>query len=203
MLISPAYAQAGGGGGGFDIISLAPLVLIFVVFYFLLIRPQQKKVKEHKAMIAAVRRGDTVVTGGGIIGRISKVVDDGEVQVEIASGVKVRVARSTLAEVRAKPQPVPATRAQPKDEKSGAERKVGGLNFYGILGVKRSASSKQISTAYERLKKSYHSDANPNDEEDKRRFREISQAYDILSNSDLREEYDSLGYEEFLAKYGK
>ncbi len=105
MLISPAYAQA-GGGGGFEITSLLPLVLIFVVFYFLLIRPQQKKMKDHKAMIAAVRRGDTVVTGGGIIGRVSKVVDDHEIVVEIAEGTKVRVAKGTLTEVRAKTEPV-------------------------------------------------------------------------------------------------
>ena len=112
MLISPAYAQAAGGGGGFDLMAILPLVLIFVVFYFLLIRPQQKRAKDHKAMIAAVRRGDTVVTGGGVIGRVTKVLDDNEVQVEIAEGVRVRVARSTLSEVRTRGEP-----AKPAKEK--------------------------------------------------------------------------------------
>ena len=77
MLISPAYAQAGGAPAGFDLISLMPLVLIFVVFYFLLIRPQQKKMKTHRDMIGALKRGDKVLTGGGIIGTVVKV-EDGE-----------------------------------------------------------------------------------------------------------------------------
>lgn len=203
MLISPAYAQAGGGLFDGGIAPLLPLVLIFVVFYFLLIRPQQKKMKQHRQMIAAVRRGDVVVTGGGIIGRVTRVVDESEVVVEIASGTKVRVARPTLAEVRAKAEPVPATKGQAKDEKIGAGRRIGGLNYYGVLGVKRSASSEQISASYKKLTKRYHPDANPRDEEATKRFEEISQAYEVLSNSDLREEYDSLGHEEFLAKYGK
>lgn len=105
MLISPAYAQA-AGGGGFDIVSLLPLVLIFVVFYFLLIRPQQQKLKQHKSMIEAVRRGDTVVTGGGIIGKVVKVIDNETLQVEIAENVRVRVVKGTVADVRAKGEPV-------------------------------------------------------------------------------------------------
>ena len=101
MFISPAYAQGAGGGlGGME--SLLPLVLIFVVFYFLLFRPQQKKQKEHKAMLEALHRGDRVVTSGGIIGTISKVVSDTELSVEIAEGVKVRVARGMIADVMAK-----------------------------------------------------------------------------------------------------
>ena len=103
MLISPAYAQSANGGGGFDIGSLMPLLLIFVIFYFLLIRPQQKRLKAHREMVAAVRRGDTVVTSGGIVGKAAKVSDD-EVQVEIAEGVRVRVVKSTLSEVRPKGQ---------------------------------------------------------------------------------------------------
>ncbi len=112
MLISPAYAQAAGGAGGFDLMAILPLVLIFVVFYYLLIRPQQKRAKDHKAMIAAVRRGDTVVTGGGVIGRVTQVFDEIEVQVELADGVRVRVARSTLSEVRTRGEP-----AKPAKEK--------------------------------------------------------------------------------------
>jgi preprotein translocase subunit YajC len=101
MLISEAYAQATGGTTDM-LTSLLPLVLIFVVFYFLLIRPQQKKMKDHKAMIEAVRRGDIVTTAGGIIGKVLKVQDDGIVQVEIAEGVKVKVLKGTIGEVRAK-----------------------------------------------------------------------------------------------------
>ncbi|MFC3677384.1 preprotein translocase subunit YajC [Ferrovibrio xuzhouensis] len=101
MLISEAYAQAGGGTTDM-LTSLLPLVLIFVVFYFLLIRPQQKKMKDHKAMIEAVRRGDTVTTSGGIIGKVTKVQEDGVLQIEIAEGVKVKVVKGTITEVRAK-----------------------------------------------------------------------------------------------------
>jgi preprotein translocase subunit YajC len=102
MFISQAFAQAApgaeGAGGGM-LLQLLPLVLIFVVFYFLLIRPQQKKMKDHKAMIAAVRRGDRVVTGGGIIGLVTKVPSETELQVEIADGVRVRVLRSSITDV--------------------------------------------------------------------------------------------------------
>ena len=104
MLISPAYAQAGGAPGGFDLISLMPLLLIFVVFYFLLIRPQQKKMKQHRDMVAALKRGDRVLTAGGIIGSVVKV-EDGELLVEIAKDVRVRVARGTISDVLGKPQP--------------------------------------------------------------------------------------------------
>lgn len=108
MFISPAYAQAAVTASGatsfFE--AAAPLVLVFVILYFFLIRPQQKRLKDHQAMIAAVRRGDTVVTAGGIVGKVTKVQDDGEVQIEIADGVKVRVVTSTLTAVRAKGEPV-------------------------------------------------------------------------------------------------
>ena len=82
-----------------------PLILIFAIMYFLLIRPQQKKVKEHQAMVGAVRRGDQVVTQGGLIGKVTKVKEDNELEVEIADGVKVRVVQSTLADVRSKTEP--------------------------------------------------------------------------------------------------
>ncbi|MEM9967117.1 MAG: preprotein translocase subunit YajC [Pseudomonadota bacterium] len=82
-----------------------PLILIFAIMYFLLIRPQQKKVKEHQAMVAALRRGDQVVTQGGVIGKVAKVKEDGELEVEIADGVKVRVVQSTIANVVSKTEP--------------------------------------------------------------------------------------------------
>ena len=103
MFATPAYAQAAGGGSAFA--SFIPLILIFAIMYFLLIRPQQKKAKEHQQMVAALRRGDTVVTQGGIIGKVSKVKDDNEVEVEIADGVKVRVVRGTIAQVINKTEP--------------------------------------------------------------------------------------------------
>jgi preprotein translocase subunit YajC len=82
--------------------SLIPLVLLFGIFYFLIIRPQQQRMKAHQAMVAAVKRGDTVVTAGGLIGKVAKVKDDGEVMIEIADNVQVRVLKSTLTEVRTK-----------------------------------------------------------------------------------------------------
>ncbi|MFN4088751.1 MAG: preprotein translocase subunit YajC [Alphaproteobacteria bacterium] len=115
MLISPAYAQA-GGAGAFDIAAFLPLILIFAVFYFLLIRPQQKKVKQHRELVANLRRGDRVVTAGGIIGTVTKVVNDTELQVEIADGVRVRLVRSQVIEVLAKTAPAAKTRPEPEPE---------------------------------------------------------------------------------------
>lgn len=106
MIITPAYAQAAGGGGGGDLIaSMAPLVLIFVIFYFLLIRPQQKRAKEHKNMVENLRRNDRVVTGGGILGKVTKVGEDEEVEVEIAEGTRVKLYRSTITAVLSKTEP--------------------------------------------------------------------------------------------------
>lgn len=107
MFISSAYAQtAGGGGGGLELIliQLAPLIAIVAIMYFLVIRPQQQRVKAHLAMVEALRRGDTVVTSGGLIGKVTKV-DESEATVEIAEGVKVRVLKHTIQEVRAKGEP--------------------------------------------------------------------------------------------------
>ena len=103
MFATPAYAQAAGGAGG-AFASFVPLILIFAIMYFLLIRPQQKKLKEHQAMVAALRRGDQVVTQGGLIGKVVKVKEEGsnEVEVEIAEGVKVRVVKTTIAQVLSK-----------------------------------------------------------------------------------------------------
>ena len=108
MLISPAYAQATGGGNDF-LIQLMPILLMFVIFYLLLLRPQQQRAKAHREMVANIRRGDTVVTSGGIIGKVTKVKDDGEIEVEIADNTRVRVIRSTVAEVRVKGEPVKET----------------------------------------------------------------------------------------------
>ena len=99
MLISPAYAQGIGGGSDF-IIQLVPILLMFVIFYLLLLRPQQQRAKAHKEMVANLRRGDTVVTSGGIIGKVTKVKDDNEIEVEIAENTRVRVLKGTVTEVR-------------------------------------------------------------------------------------------------------
>jgi preprotein translocase subunit YajC len=130
MLISTAYAQTGGADGGSGmLIQLLPLVLIFVVFYFLIIRPQQKKVKDHKAMVDALRRGDRVVTTGGLIGTVTKVTGDREVGLEIADGVRVRVMRGMIAEVMARTEPGDGGDKGEKAEKSekpaAAEDKAG------------------------------------------------------------------------------
>ena len=107
MLITPAYAQFGfGGGDGGALVSLLPFVLIFVIMYFLILRPQQKRVKQHQEMVKNVRRGDTVVTSGGLIGKVTKVIDDDQIEVEVADGVKIRQMRAMISDVRAKGEPV-------------------------------------------------------------------------------------------------
>ncbi|MEM9224075.1 MAG: preprotein translocase subunit YajC [Pseudomonadota bacterium] len=109
MFVTEAYAQGAGGGGGADfIVSLAPFLLIFVIMYFLIIRPQRQRMKAHQAMVAALKRNDTVVTSGGLIGKITKVLDDAEVEVKFGENEPVRVVRSTITEVRAKPEPAAA-----------------------------------------------------------------------------------------------
>ncbi len=109
MFITPAFAQAAGGPtvGGTDILmQIAPFALILIIMYFLIMRPQQKRARAHAEMIKNIRRGDTIVMTGGLIGKVARVVDDGEVEMEIAPTVKVRVARSMISEVRAKGEPV-------------------------------------------------------------------------------------------------
>ena len=111
LFISPAYAQGflGGDGATSLITNLVPFILIFVIMWFLIIRPQQKRVREHQEMIKNVRRGDTIVTTGGIIGKVTKVVDGTpDIDVEIANGVNVKVARAMISEVRTKGEPVKA-----------------------------------------------------------------------------------------------
>ncbi len=109
MFATPAFAQAAGAAGaGSAFASFVPLVLIFAIMYFLLIRPQQKKVKEHRSMVEALRRGDQVVTAGGIVGKVIKVGEDGMVEVEIAEGVKVKVVRQTITQVMNKTEPASA-----------------------------------------------------------------------------------------------
>ncbi|MBD3785803.1 MAG: preprotein translocase subunit YajC [Sphingomonadales bacterium] len=105
LLVTPAYAQDAAPGGAAAFGQFLPLILIFVIMYFMLIRPQQKKAKEHRAMIEALRRGDQVLTSGGIIGKVTHVREDGELEIEIAPNVKVRVIKSTIAQVLSKTEP--------------------------------------------------------------------------------------------------
>lgn len=104
MFATPAYAQAAGGAAS-AFTSFVPLILIFAIMYFLLIRPQQKKLKQHKAMVEALRRGDQVLTQGGIVGKVVKVMEDNMIEVEIAENVKVKVLKATIAQVMAKTEP--------------------------------------------------------------------------------------------------
>jgi preprotein translocase subunit YajC len=110
MFVTPAYAQAAGaagtGGIGDIFIQLMPILLLVVIFWFLIFRPQQKRLKAQQAMLSAIRRGDTVVTTGGIVGKVTKAVDGEDLEVEIASGVKVKIVRGMVADVRSKAEPV-------------------------------------------------------------------------------------------------
>jgi preprotein translocase subunit YajC len=105
MFVTPAYAQTTGAGGSDMLVTLLPFVLIFVIMYFLIIRPQRNQMKKRQEMLAAVRRGDTVVTGGGLIGKVTKV-GDAEVEVDLGNGLKVTALRGTISEVRVKGEPV-------------------------------------------------------------------------------------------------
>ena len=106
-MISPAFAQGIGASGGSDmLVSLLPFVAIFVIMYLLILRPQQRRQKQHQDMVKNVRRGDNVVTSGGLVGKVTKVVDDEQVEIEIAEGVRVRQLKSMVSEVRAKGEPV-------------------------------------------------------------------------------------------------
>lgn len=107
MWVTPAYAQSLGGGGAGGILEmLLPFILIFVIMYFLILRPQRQQQKRREEMLKQIRRGDTLVTNGGLIGKVTKVIDDVEVELQIAEGVKVRTVRSLVAEVRSKGEPV-------------------------------------------------------------------------------------------------
>ena len=106
MFVTPAYAQGIGGASPDMFISILPFVLIFVIMSFLIIRPQRTQLKKRGEMLAAVRRGDTVVTGGGFVGKVTKVIDDNELEIDLGGGTKVTALRSTIADVRVKGEPV-------------------------------------------------------------------------------------------------
>lgn len=200
MLISPAYAQAAGGGGlfGGGLMGLLPFLLIFVVFYFLLIRPQQTKMKKHREMIGSLRRGDRIVTGGGIVGRVTRVEGDNELIVEIAPDVRVRVRQATVAELMARTGSAAREEVRPQKEKAAPEKRAAKADYYSVLGVRRTAAGDKISKSYQRLAQKYHHDTNPSDSQAKAKFEEITEAYDTLKDAKLRKIYDSLGHDEYL-----
>ena len=105
MLITPAFAQAAGGDATSMITSLLPFALIFVIMYFLILRPQQKRVKDHAELVKNLRRGDTIITSGGLVGKVTKVVDDDQVEMEIADGIRIRQMRQMITAVRTKGEP--------------------------------------------------------------------------------------------------
>ena len=121
MFITPAFAQAAGAAGDTNsmLMSLLPFALIFVIMYFLILKPQQKKLKDHQELVKNVRRGDTVVTNGGLVGKVTKVVDDDQIEVEIADGVKIRQMRQMITGVRTKGEPA----RDSKDSKDSKESK--------------------------------------------------------------------------------
>ena len=118
MFITPAFAQAAAAGGDTNsmLMSLLPFALIFVIMYFLILRPQQKKVKDHAELVKNIRRGDTVVTTGGLVGKVTKVVDEEQIEFEIADGVRVRQMRTMISGVR--------TKGEPAKEKADKSEKV-------------------------------------------------------------------------------
>ena len=117
MFISQAWAQGASGGSSDFLVQLFPLVLIFIVFYFLLIRPQQSKMKAQREMLGGVKRGDRVVTGGGIIGLVTKVISDNELQVELAEGVRVRVLKQTITDIITRGESVRGSKESEDDAK--------------------------------------------------------------------------------------
>lgn len=123
MLMTPAFAQAAGAAGDTNsmLMSLLPFALIFVIMYFLILRPQQRKVKEHADLVKNIRRGDTVVTNGGLVGKVTKVVDDEQIEIEVGDGVRIRQMRQMITGVRSKGEPAKdKSDAKEKDKDAAA-----------------------------------------------------------------------------------
>jgi preprotein translocase subunit YajC len=118
MFISPAFAQAAAAPSATEslLVNILPIVMIVAIMYFLILRPQQQRLKAHQAMVGAVKRGDVVVTGGGIVGKVIKVFEGDEVLVEIAEDVRIKVVKSTIADVRSKTEPVADSKSSKNDD---------------------------------------------------------------------------------------
>lgn len=124
MFVTPAFAQAAAAGGDANsmLMSLLPFALIFVIMYFLILRPQQRKVKEHAELVKNVRRGDTIITSGGLVGKVTKVIDDDTVEFELADGVRARQMRQMITGVRSKGEPVKDVPEKGKGKKDAAAK---------------------------------------------------------------------------------
>ena len=121
MFITEAFAQTGAASPGSSVLlQFAPLVLIFVIMYFLILRPQQKKVRDHADLVKNIRRGDTVVTSGGLVGKVTKVVDDDQIEFEISDGVRVRQMRQMISGVRAKGEPAKEKTESAKEDSAAS-----------------------------------------------------------------------------------
>ncbi|MCP4923879.1 MAG: preprotein translocase subunit YajC [bacterium] len=143
-VISQAHAQAANSGGGFDFMGLLPLVFIFGIMYFVLIRPQQKKAKQHREMLNQINRGDRVVTNGGLIGEVHQVVDESEIHLEIADGVRVRVARSMISQLMEKTQPlsvVSGSKVSASSSSKGKKTSMAGDRKTGTAARKKTATT--------------------------------------------------------------
>src|SRR5262245_59331727 len=118
MFISTAYAQAAAAPSATEslLVNILPIVMIVAIMYFLILRPQQQRLKAHQAMVGAVKRGDVVVTGGGIVGKVIKVLEGDEVLIEIAEDVRIKVIKSTISDVRSKTEPVAADSKSSKND---------------------------------------------------------------------------------------
>ncbi|AQX28280.1 MULTISPECIES: preprotein translocase subunit YajC [unclassified Bartonella] len=149
MLVTNAYAQAiSGTSNGASFITFIPFILIFAIMYFLIIRPQRAQMKKRQEMLNAVRRGDTVVTGGGILGKVTKVYDEsGELEVEIGEGIRIRVIRSTLADVRVKGEPLSEERS-----KLGTKIKESKISKDKV-GIKKNVSTNKIKKVIQKKNK--------------------------------------------------
>ncbi len=180
MFISPAYAQAAGGGAADVLPQLMLMAAVFVVFYFLLIRPQQKKVKDHKAMVDALKRGDRVVTSGGLIGTIQRIVSDREAVLEVGDGVRVRIMRGMISEVMAKTEPLAADDKAEKSEKKAAQT---GPTYWSMLGVPEGAGQAEVDAAIG----ARGGDAS------------LAEAVDTLKDPIKRKLYSRLGHNDYVA----
>ncbi len=198
MLISPAFAQQAGSPTSGLMELILPFAAIFAVFYFLLIRPQQKKAKQHKEMIASLKRGDRIVTGGGIVGRVARVEGGDELTIEIAQGVRVRVMQSTVSNLLIRGEPAAGEEARKPKEETATEKQIAKRDYYSILGVPKSTTGERISKTYRKLATKYNPDSNPSDPESKSKFDEINEAYDTLKDPKLRKVYDAVGHDEYV-----
>ena len=144
-ILSVSTLFADGGGAGFDMMQLIPLALIFVIFYFLILRPQQKKTRAHQEVLKELRRGDRVVTVGGLLGTVDKIINDGEISLEIADKVKVRVVKATVTEVLSKTQPVAET-AKTATAKVAAPKMAKPVSAKPTKAIKKAATKAKAAT---------------------------------------------------------